>query len=198
MGRYVRPSSCFWVLRFEIGGSKASEGVCCYFYYRYRSFIVVVIRFNLNFFSYTLSLSVPCPVFLFILYSLRPIRYFRPCHAIPYTHIVLHRTALNCTTLHYPYHAAAARFHIVPPPPPLHHSSFIIHPSIHHLVSVITYQSSILVITRFCSSPRLSEHPNTEHRPTPPHLPSLSLSLPPPNSPLTWFISATFVSFPEC
>ena len=153
------------------------------------------------FFSYThfhfLS-RVPCPVFLFILYSFRPIRYFRPCHAIPYTHIVLHRTALNCTTLHYPYHAAAARFHIVPPPPPLHHSSFIIHPSIHHLVSVITYQSSILVITRFCSSPRLSEHPNTEHRPTPPHLPSLSLSLPPPNSPLTWFISATFVSFPEC
>ena len=188
-------------MRFEIGGSKASEGVCCYFYYRYRSFIVVVIRFNLNFFSYTLSLSVPCPVFLFILYSLRPIRYFRPCHAIPYTHIVLHRTALNCTTLHYPYHAAAARFHIVllPPPP-----SFIIHhPSInssfsisHYLPIIDTCYNAFLFISVPLRAP--------EHRaPTYPAPPAFSL--PPPHSPLTWFISATrllfpfpsFVSFPE-
>ena len=131
MGRYVRPSFCFWVLRFEIGGSKASEGVCCYFYYHYRSFIIVVIRFNLNFFSYThvhfLS-RVPCPVFLFILYSLRPIRYFRPCHTVyPYCSTP-HRTELYYTALSIPrctIHAAAARFHIVPPPLP----SFIIHHS---------------------------------------------------------------------
>lgn len=95
-----------------------------------------------------------------------------PCHTIyPYCSTP-HRTELYYTALSIPRCRCAIPH--CPPPPPLHHSSFIIHPSIHHLVSVITYQSSILVITRFCSSPRLSEHPNTEHRPTPPHLPSLS------------------------
>ena len=169
-------------MRFEIGGSKASEGVCCYFYYRYRSFIVVVVRFNFNFFSYThfhfLS-RVPC--FVFCLFYTHSDRSGIFVHAMPYIHIVLHRTALNCTTLHYPYHAAAARFHIVLPPP-LHHSSFIIHPSIHHLVSVIylpiidTCYNAFLFISAPLRAP--------EHRaPTYPAPPAFSLSVSPPPTP---------------